>query len=121
MATREEMEKRNKETVDEGIPRMILMDEITETTTLSKQEVIREGIEHVITVNHPYIASKITEEIIKYLHSQGCVLRVDRELPPSRANETEWSGKVNWDDGYRHAEARYKLAGYHATEPLVEE
>ena len=38
--------------------------------SMSKQDIIRGGIEHVITVNHPYIASRITAEVVKYLHSQ---------------------------------------------------
>ena len=43
----------------------------------TKQEELREGLEHVITVNHPYIASKITEKVIAYLHSKGVVIKVD--------------------------------------------
>lgn len=63
----------------------------------------------------------LVDELLEYLHSKGVVIKVERELPPSMANEVDWSGKVNWQAGYDHAEARYRLAGYEAVEPLVKE
>lgn len=47
---------------------------------MTKQEEIWGGVEHVITVNHPYIASKITDKVMEYLHSKGVVIKVDGKL-----------------------------------------
>ena len=43
---------------------------------MTKQEEIREGIEHVIMVNRPYLASLIAERIIEYLNDNKVVIKV---------------------------------------------
>jgi len=90
-----------------------------------KREKIREGITQVIltprirygqaadqsprryTISTEFIP-EITEQILSYLHSQGCVLKVDRELP--KDDEEAWQRIIEKSG-----------AGYVAVEPLIEE
>lgn len=101
---------------------------------------IREGVREYIHQAQGYIEGccpidDITDSLIAYLHSQNCVIKVDRGLPqlrtiPVNAKETkeikitipEW-----WDDvslvnylGRIHQQDMLE-AGYVATVPIIEE
>ena len=79
-----------------------------------KQKEIREGIhkalqgdkETVVGESCPYCEA--TNTALVYLHSVGCVLKVDRELPK----------KQSWID-YRAGQKDMLEAGYVAVESLV--
>jgi len=45
----------------------------------SIQEEIREGVEYTIMINRPYLASDITDKILKYLDSKNVRL-LDRDI-----------------------------------------
>lgn len=108
---------------------------------MTKQEEIREGMAKKLCLcdaldweqlpESGYANSKdrayyrrLAASILQDLHSQGCVLKVDRELPKNPFHELELV-----DDVYIHrsrkihrAAQQYMLnAGYVAVEPLIEE
>ena len=83
---------------------------------MSKQEQIKEGIEHVITVNHPYIASEIADKVIEYLDSQGVVIKGDRELPAYTPRD-ESNNLVRL--GFGMARRDMLEAGYGAFESII--
>ena len=73
---------------------------------------------------------KRAEQIIKYLHSQGAVLKVEGELPemlpPTKKDEEtahcgQWSDKDWYYAGQSKAYEKMLDAGYHKTAPLIEE
>ena len=82
---------------------------------MAKQEEIREGIEETlhasVSVLHDFSfhfirresREELADRILKYLHSQGVVIKVDRAVP---------------DDRF-HRDLR--MAGYVAVEPLIKE
>lgn len=48
---------------------------------MTKQEEIREGIKGIIASYHNQVPfADEVPEILRYLHSQGCVIKVDRKL-----------------------------------------
>ena len=60
---------------------------------MTKQEEIREGIKKVISVyfgldalQEPFL-NELPDSMIKYLHSQGLVIKVDGELPGTFLSE----------------------------------
>jgi len=81
-----------------------------------KQEEVREGIEEILK-DHFFPYTSATEEIIEYLHSQGVVIKVDRELP-KRTWYKDWGGESG-EDSYKLA--LEDMAGYVAVEPLIKE
>ena len=83
---------------------------------MTKQDIIKEGIAQTIKddaggyvhlMEHDRI--RISKAIVGYLHSQGVVIKVDRELPEI------WDGYTM--DAYL---LKLKKAGYVAVEPLIE-
>lgn len=107
---------------------------------MNKQEEIREGIARrllMIGTGNPDF--KMAEIILEYLHSQGVVLKVERELPenPARSLENPYEpifssrdknfGKaVEWESkhcsegvGYKNAQEDMLKAGYVAVESLI--
>lgn len=69
---------------------------------------------------------KASEKILSYLHSQGVVIKVDRELPEIKPFiRNEWTAHDTQDECYQNGQAymlmRLKEAGYVAVEPLIKE
>ena len=68
-----------------------------------------------------------SKQILSYLHSQGAVLKVERELPENPWVEDKMADYYTklWRrhhyDGYNQAQQEVLKAGYKATEPLIEE
>ena len=62
----------------------------------------------------------LVEQIIQALHSQGCVIKVDRELPNKYAI-ADFGGGLGLDSTPLFDKDGIKEAGYVAVEPLVEE
>lgn len=86
---------------------------------MTKQEDIREGIRTIIDDPLVYIADKpveYTDKILSYLHSQGVVVKVNRELPP-RAAITIVEGSQTIIIPIK----KLSELGYEAVEPLIEE
>ena len=85
---------------------------------MTKQEEIYKGVSEIVEwaveVGKDRRAIK---DIFEYLHSQGVVIKVDRELPiwelGSISNEVEYAI-------YKAAQQDMLKAGYVAVEPLVE-
>ncbi len=90
---------------------------------MTKQEEIREGIESLFkgsmsAIIHDFQFHELTSDwrkeftnrVLKYLHSQGVVIKVDKELP------FLWDGYTM--DGYIRELIE---AGYVAVEPLIKE
>ena len=77
---------------------------------MTKQEEIREGIKNILSehfglapTQEPFV-SELPNKIIKYLHSQGVVIKVDRELGKTPIGVADWS-KISMEE----------------VEPLIEE
>ena len=110
---------------------------------MTKQEKIREGVASLTrdrfkqpaenagldwdeNFNH-YLAS----DILSYLHSQGVVIKVDRELPEIGIISGQYVSEIDKSDrywferpqlaAYRKSQQDMLGAGYAAVEPLIEE
>jgi len=95
---------------------------------MATREKIREGIGSCVRAirndRSPQVEALFkaaTDNILAYLHSQGVVIRADRELPA-----ISWSSSdPRYDQAYSRGIAKgismAKEAGYVATIPLVEE
>ncbi len=59
---------------------------------------------------------KLADELLPYLHSQGVVIKVDRELLKKKTIENHLSSWANWYEGQQDM----LKAGYVAVAPLVE-
>ena len=88
---------------------------------MTRQKKIREGIEKTLrgVGNYAGWEEDATKAVLNYLHSQGVVIKVDRELPEnphfSRGSTTDYSlGLMNGFD-----QAVESLAGYVAIEPII--
>lgn len=85
---------------------------------MTKQEEIREGIEVKInrfdTFRDEYSYESFADEILKYLDSQGVVIKVDRGLP---AYASKYS--CDWNEGFNTCWDM--MAGREAVEPLIKE
>ena len=90
---------------------------------MTKQEEIREGIKEILlpsgkeSVITPYMSGIVSQLIMEYLHSQGVVIKVERELP-------DCPGRVVADPEhlmlYKQMQEGFIKAGYAiAVEPLV--
>ena len=99
---------------------------------MTKQKEIREGVKKVITFAEVEGQTMgkypdLTQLILSYLHSQGVVIKVDRELP--HMDDTDWTWKVNAGDYHitdlkKGAAQQIKImlrAGYVAVESLVKD
>ena len=94
---------------------------------MTKQEEIREGIASYIRLYNgtSTTASEFTSKaILEYLHSQGVVLKVDKELPinPYRFNVHLDAGIYDglYREKYFEAQQGMVNAGFTAVEPLIE-
>ncbi len=102
---------------------------------MTKQEEIREGIAKLTEDRFRFPAEEagliwdknfnymLASNILSYLHSQGVVIKVDRELPSLTDASRCSPGSYTWN---KHiAEFNYQQdmlrAGYGAFEPLIEE
>ena len=99
---------------------------------MTKQEEIREGMRSRLTYTFDFTTDEITTEILSYLHSQGVVLKVDRELPKLDLLAIDWVCPLNhnpttpYEKGEverlkRFAQDVLIYAGYVAVEPLIKE
>jgi len=80
---------------------------------MDKRTEIRKGIAIILKSVHRSPASEGWElNILEYLHSQGAVLKVKRELPSVFDNNEDCISAIEY---------RKKLAGYGFFEPLIEE
>jgi len=88
---------------------------------LTKQEEIRKGIETIISDQGYYFPwGKTAQEILAYLHSQGVVIKVEKELPSDK--NLYGVAKDNMAAGcYYHGQIDMKEAGYVAVEPIIKE
>ena len=89
---------------------------------MTKQEEIREGVEKFVSEAYWYegkknVVESITNELLQYLHSQGVVLKVKRDLPECPYIKTRYPERKAW--GW----SRNALldAGYVAVIPLIED
>ena len=91
---------------------------------MATREEIRKGIQDILieaSKTKLRIEAVTTDLIIVYLHSQGVVIKVDRELPPlsdyDKRRTTDES--VDFQDGFIVAKAVMLKVGYEAVEPLI--
>lgn len=105
---------------------------------MTSREEIREGVDGVIkcwndtTVSSEwrplYGGASLSQDIMLYLHSQGVVIKVDRELPENTTREVV-PGDIKksmllrrvGDGYYDKAQQDMLKAGYVAVKPLVEQ
>jgi len=96
---------------------------------MNKQEEIREGIKANILVaikwavsegmTDPYLDLHV-DKVLKLLHSQGVVIKVDRELPDYEDLHDCYDGKLTSPEQFKHDIQMDMLkAGYVAVEPLI--
>lgn len=69
----------------------------------------------VRTIGADLAYAKATE-ILEYLHSQGVVIKVERELPKPEIYINCWA-----QSGYALCQYHIEEAGYEAVEPLIKE
>lgn len=88
---------------------------------MTKQEELREEMIDQLGLIFPIsrdITTKATVELLKALHSQGVVIKVDRELPPLISRDMYDKKEIE----IAIKQARLMLrAGYVAVEPLIKE
>ena len=105
---------------------------------MTKQEEIREGVTILIEEETTFIEgeysplagpitsdtreldcepSYLASKILSYLHSQGVVIKVERELPIKIAGQEN----ISYCAGYHDACHQRLKAGYVAVEPLVKD
>ncbi len=92
---------------------------------MTKQEKIREGVRDIIEgyfdCDSEATYQHFRDEILDYLHSAGCVLKVERELPKRTKYYTSEESDIVCGGGFSNALALIKRAGYEAVVPLIEE
>ena len=77
----------------------------------------------VFKLLYPYAEPKqndLVDDIFKYLHSQGVVIKVDRELPENPFDKSCCGLDEVAYNGFELAKLKYKRASYVAVEPLIE-
>lgn len=93
---------------------------------MTKQEEIREGMEKLVSEAYWYegkrnIVVDIAKKMLLYLHSQGVVLKVDRELPETW--RVTYSDPPTPNKAYEYGQSDGKQdmlkAGYVAVESLI--
>ena len=92
---------------------------------MTKQEEIREGIANILMdCGDEYWkhCSMEAELILIYLHSQGVVLKVERELPKLKelVGEVSLLEKMGYLSGVREYQDQIRKAGFVAVEPFIE-
>ena len=99
---------------------------------MSKQSDIREGIQDLMdncweqcNPDYPKLITfrpmKFLNELMPFLHSQGVVIKVDRELPKAFvASWFQWNGEDILEDVSTDTQTALDKAGYEAVEPLIE-
>jgi len=90
---------------------------------MARQEEIEEGVVQVIEGEIlGTIPLRVGTKVLKYLRSQGLVLRVERELPE---NGVIVNTSKRYKDGFDFGQSYYRLkiveAGYCAVEELIKE
>ena len=95
---------------------------------MTKQEKIREGLERTIVDERLILgySGKLASKILSYLHSQGVVIEVERELPEyPYPLVTQIAGEMEiidtWHKIYNEAQSDMLKAGYVAVVPIKEE
>ncbi len=88
------------------------------------KEEIREGILKYIraVVENETECETQTDAILTKLHSQGVVIKVDRELPDVNQHNSEVVFPFNLEEicVYKQSQVDMLKAGYLAVEPLIE-
>ena len=97
---------------------------------MTKQDIIREGIANTQMGWAPEASSyavlptkeayQYTDNIIEFLHSQGVVIKVDRELPDEFAI-SDFGGGLGMESIPLFDKNGIEEAGYVAVEPLVKD
>ena len=101
---------------------------------MTKQDIIREGLEGISVLDSDDCDYEMCKKykdncrlcratlILEYLHSQGCRIEVDRELPenpyPLPTDEYD-EEQQNLNTAYHRGQHTMLKAGYVAVEPLV--
>ena len=83
---------------------------------MTKQEEVWERVESIIrqSLDKGKTSEQITDLIFAYQHLQGCVLKVDKELPENPAAGDPYD---SYGNGYNQAQE--DMAGYTAWEPII--
>ena len=81
---------------------------------MTRQE-IREGIASIVMGDNP-LGLVVSDRVLNYLHSQGVVIKVDRELP----NDAIYRPPKQ-EEAYCEGRDTVIQAGYTAWEPLIKE
>lgn len=101
----------------------------------SKQEEIKEGVKDIIIDNsgnisclyteprnlHVELCLNIADKILSYLHSQGVVIKVDRELPKIPIKAFENYKEHELGEKCRLTQRDMLKSGYVAVEALIRE
>ena len=97
---------------------------------MTKREEIREGIIRLMSECYSrgisgrespvFKPQKFLKELIPYLHSAGCVLKVERELPNVPQAEIAPMYDKVFREGINAGQYNMRKAGYVAVESLVE-
>jgi len=106
---------------ERGIKSRVAMEYVQRLAPKTKQEEIREGLKGL-----PVVGTNVAvDQILYYLHSQGVVIKVDKELP-----QNPYSVATSWPTGiyvtkaeaYKEAQQDILKAGFGvATEPLIKD
>jgi len=89
---------------------------------MTKREEIREGIKRIVAVweeSDGNTTRGIDDRILEYLHSQGVVIKVERELKMPEYWAGEWY--IDENGNKQTLEDAVGDAGYVAVEPLIKE
>lgn len=98
---------------------------------MTKQEKIRREL-YILTLGYfrrfneegdNFPNDTLCDEILSYLHSQGVVIRVERELPELKKllGEATLQEKMAYLSGVKDYQAKIQEAGYVVVETLIEE
>ncbi len=91
---------------------------------MTKQDEIRDGMEEILKdTGHFFPYASATKELLNFLVSEGCVLKVEGELPanpfviknPRKSDPMKWTQHFAANNGF----ATMLKAGYTAWEPLA--
>ena len=96
---------------------------------MNEQVEIRKGVENIVQEYSGFEIPEwqLTEEIMTYLHSQGVVIKVDRELPPvgwfwkNCKQQRNKPAKICLECPFVDYKTGKIKAGYVAVEPLIKE
>ena len=97
---------------------------------MTKQQEIREGIVSIAKQwfsNNGFAYQTMPNDrsfegdLLAYLHSQGVVIKAEKELPENNFICNLVTGEKYQDAGYRNAQRDMLKAGYVVVEPLIKE